>query len=88
MKEHQMNKSYLFCGNKNLSPKKVQYIYKHNGSFFVVDDVPCLQCDFCGEQYFEGPVLEKIENNFFQISKNQKFPKQILQVPAENYADI
>ncbi|MBI5323919.1 MAG: type II toxin-antitoxin system MqsA family antitoxin [Ignavibacteriae bacterium] len=88
MKKKNINKSCLFCGNKNLSPKKVQYIYKHNGSFFVVDDVPCLQCDFCGEQYFEGPVLERIEKMYLQISNNMISPNQILNVPIENFANI
>lgn len=49
-----MNNSCAFCGNKNLSKKKVRYIYRKNGNSIFIDDVPCIQCDYCGEQYFEG----------------------------------
>ena len=27
----------------------------------IVEDVPCIECDFCGEQYFDIDTLKKIE---------------------------
>lgn len=56
-----------FCGNKNLVKKKVQYIYRHEGKFLVADDVPCEECTCCGERYYDGPVLERIEREFMRI---------------------
>jgi len=56
-----MNKVCNFCGNKNFRIKKVQYIYRHDGKFLIVNDVPCEECEYCGEQYFKSDVLKKIE---------------------------
>lgn len=56
-----------FCGNKNFRKTQVQYTYKHHDNFLIVNDVPCEQCEFCGEQCFKGSVLKQIENEFFSI---------------------
>lgn len=47
-----MGKICNFCGNKNFRSKCVQYIYRHNGQFLIVENVPCEECEYCGEQYF------------------------------------
>ncbi|MGA2297949.1 MAG: YgiT-type zinc finger protein [FCB group bacterium] len=83
-----MNKSCLFCGNKNLTNKNVQYIYKHDSKFMIVNDVPCLECDFCGEQYFDGKILERIENMFLEVNNNKKKVKSNILVPIENFTNI
>ena len=49
-----MNSNCHFCGNKNFKNNQVQYIYQLNNQFLIMDGVPCEQCEFCGEQYFEG----------------------------------
>ncbi len=38
-----MMKVCNFCGNKNFREKHVQYIYKHNDRFLVVNNVPLTQ---------------------------------------------
>lgn len=78
----------LFCGNKNFTKSSVQYIYKHNGNFLLVNNVPCIQCEYCGEQYFEGKVLEKIEDDYEQLFvKGNKKALRTLNVPIEDYID-
>ena len=52
----------------------------------LVENVPCLKCDYCGEPYFEIQVLKKIENDFKEISSKRKNPLQIMEVPLEEYA--
>ncbi|MBM2813327.1 MAG: hypothetical protein HW421_89 [Ignavibacteria bacterium] len=81
-----MNKSCIFCGNKNLTEKKVQYIYKHNTEYIIVNDVPCLECDFCGEQYFNGDTMEKIEKLYHDISNNKRNIQRKIEVPIEDYS--
>ena len=83
-----MNKVCSFCGNKNFVEKQVQYIYKHNDRFLVVNNVPCEECEFCGEQYFKAEVLKKIEQEFNEVySAGKKVGKEI-QVPVEEFATI
>ena len=65
---------------------KVQYIYKHNGQLMIVNDVPCEQCEYCGEQYFKAEVLKKIEDDFNQVYTNRKKADQEIRVPVEQFA--
>jgi len=83
-----MDKVCNFCGNKNFRMKKVQYIYKHNGKYLIVDNVPCEECEYCGEQYFEAQSLKKIEADFNKIYFSGKEPKKKIQVPVEEFMDI
>ncbi|MFQ5962900.1 MAG: type II toxin-antitoxin system MqsA family antitoxin [Candidatus Scalinduaceae bacterium] len=82
-----MNKTCSFCGNKNSKEKRVQYIYKHNDQFLVVNNVPCEECEYCGEQYFKAEVLKKIEKNFRDIYFSDKKAKKELRLPVEEFVE-
>jgi YgiT-type zinc finger domain-containing protein len=77
-----------FCGNKNFKENKVQYTYKKDNKNIIVDDVPCEQCEFCGEQYFEANVLKKIETEFYAIHSEGKNVKKKVLIPVEIYSEI
>jgi len=83
-----MNSICNFCGNKNFKLKKVQYIYRHDGKFLIVNDVPCVECEYCGEQYFKADVLKKIENDFMEIHAIGRKPKQLIQIPIEEFTEL
>ncbi len=83
-----MSKLCHFCGNRNFKNSKVQYIYRHNDRFLIVNDVPCVQCEYCGEQYFKGDVLKKIEKEFNEIYSLGKEVKKEIPVPVEQYAEL
>lgn len=77
-----------FCGNKNFKDKHVQYIYKHVDQFLIVNNVPCEECEFCGEQYFKADVLKKIEKDFSDIHFSGRTVKRELKVPVEEFVEI
>ena len=77
-----------FCGNKNFRERHVQYIYKHNDQFLVVNNVPCEECEYCGEQYFKAEALKKIEEDFNAIYQSGKKAKKEVKVPVEEYIEI
>ncbi|MBU4450133.1 MAG: YgiT-type zinc finger protein [Actinomycetia bacterium] len=83
-----MTKICNFCGNKNFREGHIQYIYKHNNQFLVVDNVPCEECEYCGEQYFKAKVLKKIEENFKAIYHSGKKAKREVTIPVEEFAEI
>ncbi|MBI5190247.1 MAG: type II toxin-antitoxin system MqsA family antitoxin [Nitrospirae bacterium] len=83
-----MKKSCSFCGNKNFREDKVQYIYKHDNRFLVVNNVPAEVCEFCGEQYFKADVLKKIEKEFSEIHSAGKKAKNVLRMPVEEFVEI
>lgn len=83
-----MNQKCHFCGNKNFRKENVQYIYKLEGKFLLVNHVPCETCEYCGEQYFEASVLKKIEGDFHDIHAERKRAKAEVVVPVEEFMDI
>jgi len=83
-----MQKACNFCGNKNFRDKRVQYIYRHNGKLLIVDNVPCEECEYCGEQYFKAEVLKKIEKDFVDIYSNRKKLKKRIEVPVEEFSEL
>ena len=50
-----------FCGNTEFKHRTVQYRYRHDNKLLFVNNVPCVECTFCGEQYFEAKVLKQIQ---------------------------
>jgi len=66
----------------------VQYIYKDNDRFLVVNNVPCEECEYCGEQYFKAEVLKKIEKDFDEIYRSGKKAKREVRVPVEEFVEI
>ncbi len=83
-----MNTKCHFCGNKNFKEAKVQYIYRLNDQFLIVNDVPCEQCEYCGEEYFEGKVLSQIEEEFLRIYEQGKKAKKEVRVPVEQFPEL
>lgn len=77
-----------FCGNKNFHKTTTQYTYKRDGHFMIVEDVPCEQCDYCGEQYFSAQVLRQIESEFEAIYLKGKKVKRSVVVPVESYSNL
>lgn len=71
-----------------MTSKKTRYIYHRGDRFLVVNDVPCLECDYCGEEYFEATVLKKIEGDFRDIEAAHKRPQRVIEVPVEDFAAI
>jgi len=52
----------------------------------IVDDVPCEQCEYCGEQYFKAGVLKKIEQDFLDVYSRRRKPQSEIKVPVEQFA--
>lgn len=77
-----------FCGNKNFTERQVQYTYQRDGQFLIVNEVPCEQCDYCGEQYFQANVLKQIEKEFEFIYRYGKKVNRELRVPVEQFSEI
>jgi YgiT-type zinc finger domain-containing protein len=85
MREGKMAKCN-FCGNKNLVSKNTEYIYKHEGHFMLFESVPCEECTFCGERYYEAKTLKKIERDFFEVLHQKRQPLKKIEMPVEIYA--
>ncbi|MDP2902358.1 MAG: type II toxin-antitoxin system MqsA family antitoxin [Methylovulum sp.] len=83
-----MSEHCVFCGHNYLESKTTRYIYQKDQQMLVVEHVPCLECTFCGEQYFDALVLKKIENDYFAITHQQRQPQRVMQIAVEDFALI
>ena len=77
-----------FCGNKNFTERHVQYIYQCDAQFLIINEVPCEQCEYCGEQYFQAKTLKQIEKEFEFIYRCGKKVEKELRVPVEQFSEI
>ena len=74
-------------GNKHIKHCFTEYTYKKDGHYLIINNVPCLQCEFCGEKYFEAKVLKQIEKEFFAIQNGKKTLQEI-SVPVEEFSKL
>lgn len=74
------------CGSTDFEERRVEYIYRREGHYLVVRDVPCEVCLRCGERYYMGTTLLEIERRFKAIYEQQVKPRSTIQVPIETFA--
>ncbi len=77
-------KDCSFCGNKNIKNTLTEYTYEHNGKYMIFHNVPSLECEYCGEKYFEAKVLKEIEREFIAVQNGKEIEEKII-VPVEDF---
>jgi YgiT-type zinc finger domain-containing protein len=76
------------CGHRHLSAKTSRYLHQHGEELLIVDDVPGLECDDCGEPYFDASVLPAIEAEHLAIVQRRKVPRAVRTVALDSYATL
>lgn len=51
----------MFCASGKLVNSTTTHVVNYKGCVIVVKNVPCLECDHCGETYYSDEVAEKLE---------------------------
>jgi YgiT-type zinc finger domain-containing protein len=59
-----MDTTCPFCGGTGFREAHTQYVFEHKVYALVVDDVPCNQCEYCGERYFTKESADLIQKAF------------------------
>jgi YgiT-type zinc finger domain-containing protein len=75
-----------FCGSEDFEERQVEYIYRRNGKYLIIRDMPCEVCLRCGERYYPAEALLAVESRFKAIHAKQSVPKETLAVPVESFA--
>ena len=83
-----MSRQCSFCGHAHLSDKRTRYIHQTGGDMLIVEDVPCLECEYCGEQYFAIGTLKTIEADHDALVAKRKRPRWTLQVSVEEFQSL
>jgi len=76
------------CGNTDYEEKMVEYIYRHNGQYLIVENVPTEVCNVCQTRFYAAKVLQDIERQFFAIYRREQKPTRYVQVPVEIYGTV
>ncbi len=74
------------CGYDSFEERQVEYIYRRNGKYLIVRNVPCEVCLHCGERYYPAEALLSVERRFKALHENHERPKEIVEVPVEALA--
>ena len=83
-----MSQQCSFCGHAHLKATRTRYIHQRRDDLLIVDDVPCLECEFCGEQYFAIETLKRIEADHAELSAGTKRPGRTLAVAVERFGAL
>jgi YgiT-type zinc finger domain-containing protein len=59
----------MFCKCKEVVPSVTTHVVNYKGCVIVIKNVPCEECEQCGEKYYTEDVARQIEK-LVNIAKN------------------
>ncbi|WP_419543256.1 type II toxin-antitoxin system MqsA family antitoxin [Negativibacillus massiliensis] len=51
----------FYCKCKTTKPSRATHVVTFDDCIIVVKNVPCEECEQCGEKYFSDEVMEQLE---------------------------
>jgi YgiT-type zinc finger domain-containing protein len=51
----------MYCKCKDLSPALTTHVVNYKGCVIIVKNVPCEECELCGEKYYSDEVARQLE---------------------------
>jgi YgiT-type zinc finger domain-containing protein len=59
----------LSCKTVNIKASSTTYFVQLKNCYAIIENVPCMTCEHCGDAYFSASVSEKIDNILKQLKK-------------------
>lgn len=59
----------LSCKYGDMKEAKTTYFAQLNNCYVIIENVPCLKCDQCGDEFFAASVAEKIDSILDSLEK-------------------
>lgn len=59
----------MSCKYGDMKEAKTTYFSALNNGYVIIENVPCLKCDQCGEEFFTVSTAEKIDDILDSIEK-------------------
>ena len=50
-----------FCKCDTVTPSLTTHVVNYNGAIIVIKNVPCEECEKCGEKFYTDEVAENLE---------------------------
>ena len=57
----------LCCKSEKIKPITKPYFSAIGDNYIIIENVPCLLCEACGEVFYSACVLEKVEEMIDRI---------------------
>ena len=51
----------MFCKCDTVTQSLTTHVVNYNGAIIVIKNVPCEECEQCGEKYYTDEVAEQLE---------------------------
>ena len=51
----------MFCKCDTVTPSLTTHVVNYNGTIIVIKNVPCEECEQCGEKFYTDDVAENLE---------------------------
>ena len=72
-----------FCDGR-LSPRRVIVDWRRGRSLRVIENVPALVCDRCGERYYTQDVMRRLE----RLAAARRPARRTLKVPVARFETV
>lgn len=59
----------MSCKFGDMEDAKTTYFAQLQNCYVIIENVPCLKCDQCGEEFFTSSVADKIEEIIERVEK-------------------
>lgn len=59
----------LICKSGTMKESTTAYFAQLKNCYVIIENVPCLQCDQCGEIFYRASVLERIDDIINALEK-------------------
>lgn len=59
----------MSCKHGKMEETTTTYFTQLNNCYIIIENVPCLKCDQCGEEFLNASVAEKIDDILDNIEK-------------------
>ena len=66
----------MFCRCDTVKESTTIYVVNYNGSVIVIKNVPCEECEQCGEKFYTDAVAERLEK---MVDAAKKLMQDLLQ---------
>lgn len=52
----------MYCKCKNAIPSFTTHVVNYKNCIIIIKNVPCEECEQCGEKYYSNEVAKQLEN--------------------------
>lgn len=53
---------YMYCKCKTTIPSFATHVVNYKNCIIIIKNVPCEECEQCGEKYYSNEVAKQLEN--------------------------